>query len=252
MVRVRSTAKIPLKTFMNRGSYEQRFAYALDLNKQFFEKFRDGMKDNQVDCDEYERILKNILPENVRVRLKTYVKKLINMENPCVSTLANDFGDIIALEMRIPCRKLSDGKRVIDQCDANDFMHENFHLFTTLANPKHSAREYLSNNEYKFYNYFIYSISPKKFGIVERFKWQKNVQKFLGTRSLEKQINFLQTCRYFLLEESFAYKEGDKYGSTECFYKDFNFDKKIKILEKMLYKTIKNARKNLRSELKNE
>ena len=50
-------------------------------------------------------------------------------------------------------------------------------------------------------------------------------------------------CRYRLLEEKLAWDESKKYATKNINSKHFFFEEKIKIIEKMLYKLINEARK---------
>ena len=57
-------------------------------------------------------------------------------------------------------------------------------------------------------------------------------------------INFLQYCRYSLLDEKIAYEEGSKYFIHATNSKNYFFDEKIKMIENLIKETINNVRKN--------
>ena len=243
MLKINPSARLPLKTFVDKGSYQQRIEYAKKLNEKFSTILQERMLKGQIEPYEYKKILEDILPENIRIIFKTYIRKFLGQDNAYVSVSTNTYDEADKMEIQIPCRKLPDGSKVVDNIDSSIFMHENFHLFALLANPKHVARVTLSEKEGRFYENYIYTNMHSKFGIKERYKWKKGFKDFLGRKNLESQINFLQNCRYRLLEEKLAYAEGDKYGNPNSMNKFFYFEEKIKIIEKLLYKTLKKARK---------
>ena len=74
-----------------------------------------------------------------------------------------------------------------------------------------------------------------KFGIKEKSKFKKRLQEFLANRDSEKQINFLQRCRYNLTEEILAFKESEKYSNKSNNMTDWLFfEEKLRIIKKTL------------------
>ena len=244
MLKVKNSARLPLKDFIGKGSYQERIEHAKKLNAQFYTLLQSKAQDGLVLKSDFANLLKKVLPPNIDILLSTYVKKFLGNEGAYVLPLTDEHDEVVErMALRIPTRKLFDNTRVFDKRDANVIMHETFHLFASLANPKLVARITFTQKEVKFYNGYIYTNMHSKFGIRDRFNWKKGIKEFLGRKNLETQINFLQNCRYRLLEEKLAYAEGDKYGNPNSMNKFFYFEEKIKIIEKMLYKTLKKVRK---------
>ena len=244
MLKVKNSARLPLKDFIGKGSYQERIEQAKKLNAQFYTSLQSKAQDGVVLKSDFANLLEKVLPSNIDILLSTYVKKFLGNEDAYVLPLTDEQDEVVErMALRIPTRKLSDNTRVFDKRDAHVIMHETFHLFASLANPKHVARITFTEKENKFYNGYIYTNMHSKFKFKERFKWKKGLEDFLSSRSFDRQINFLQNCRYRLLEEKLAYQEGEKYGNSDYMSKFFFFDEKKKIVEKLLYKTIKRARK---------
>ena len=149
----------------------------------------------------------------------------------------------------VPSRKNLSGKEYLCSKDNYMIMHETFHLFSGISNPKHNARPFFDEEEQKFYRGRIYNnFETKKFGIKEKSKFKKRLQEFLSKRDSEKQINFLQRCRYNLTEEILAFKESEKYGNKSNNMADWLFfEEKLRIIKKTLYKTIMRVRKNTKT-----
>ena len=243
MVKVNNSVKIPLKEFLGKGSYEKRIEHAKEINAQFYQVVESKMLNGMLPVNEYKKTLQEFLPSNIKVKFKTYVKKFLGQDDAYVTTLMNDNDELDKFEIQIPCREYINKQRVIEKKDNNVSMHEMLHLFFAISNPKHTVRSCFNSTEYKFYEANIYTNMHSQFKLKDRLKWKKNLMQFLAKKSYKTQIDFLQNSRYRLLEEKLAYLEGEKYGNPDYMSKFFYFDEKIKIIEKMLYKTIKKARK---------
>lgn len=245
MLKVHSTAKLPLETLINKGSYKQRLAYAQELNAKLYNMTQAQVVDGTIHRVDFLDNIKKLLPQNIKIIFSTYTKKLLGNDYAYVTPLTNYLDDVEGMIVRIPCREKEGYSKVIDNRDLAITMHETFHLFASLANPKHTTRIHFNNNENKFYNRYIYSKTYSKFNLKEKLRWKQKLTDFLKDKKVENKINFLQNCRYRLIEENLAYKEGEKYGNKNYMSKYFYFEEKIKIIERELYKTIQKARKDL-------
>ena len=59
--------------------------------------------------------------------------------------------------------------------DFHVLAHENFHLFSTILNPKHAARDKFSNKDYMIYRKLFYKKMDVFFDFVEKFLWRLKV-----------------------------------------------------------------------------
>ena len=243
MLKITNSVAIPLKDFIGKGSCQERIKHAQKLNELFYNKLEAKMVEGTIPVEEYKKTLQEVLPENIKFYLKTYIKRLLCIDNAYVSMIINNYDEAEKFEIQIPSRKNLFEKRVINKKDSHLFMHEMFHLFVEMANPKFIARCNFNDTEYNFYQNWIYTRNSSKFKLKDRQKWEKALKEYLSYKNLEKQIDFLQNCRYRLLEEKLVYYEGKKFGGNNCMSQDFHFDKKIKIIKKLLYKAIQKARK---------
>ena len=243
MLKVLPSAKFPLKDFTGKGSYKERLEYAKILNAQFNELVQQNRKDGQITRFEYTKLLKNFIP-NIKIKVGSDLRGFLVKGNAYLTPWCNNYDEVMGMDLHIPHRKNSYGLKVFDKKDDYISTHETFHLFASLANPKHTARIDMSTTDYNFYNAYIYTNLHKNFKYKERREWEKGLKRYLDLKSSESAINFLQDCRYRLIEENLAYKEGEKFSEKEFkTNKNYFFEEKVKIIEKLLYKTIKKARK---------
>lgn len=261
MLKISSTARIPLKTFNNSGSVQQRIEYAKNLNAKFYEKLKTKIKYESISVKDYAKVLEEVLPENILAELHIKEKSLFNEYAGRLLIDGDEKNGVTNYILVLPYKKFipkkneteEDAKRILldDMCIA---MHENFHLFSSICNPKFVTRQlFYSQKENYIYKNYMYTNLHNNFNFINKLRWKNGLKGFLKTLSTEDRINFLQNCRYRLTEENIAYQEGAKYGENKFNTKYFYFEEKIKIIEKQLYKTIQEARKDLQEkQVKNE
>lgn len=251
MIKICSTARLPLKTFNNRGSAQNRLEFAKELNAKFYEKLKSKIKYDSVSVGDYANVLEEVLPENILAEIHIKEKTLFDQYAGKLIIEGDEKNGVTSYILVLPYKKFipkmneteGDTKRILvdDFCIA---MHENFHLFSSISNPKFVIRQlFKSKNESYVYKNYMYTNLHNSFNFLDKFRWKNGLKSFLKTLSIEDRINFLQNCRYRLTEENLAYKEGAKYGKNKFDIQYFYFEEKIKILEKQLYRSIQKARK---------
>ena len=109
MLKINPSARLPLKTFVDKGSYQQRIEYAKKLNEKFSTILQERMINGQIEPYEYKKILEEILPENIRIIFKTYIRKFLGQDNAYVAVSTNNYDEADKIEIQIPCRKISRG-----------------------------------------------------------------------------------------------------------------------------------------------
>lgn len=248
MIKVTPRTKLPLKTFINNGTYQKRIKYAQDLNAKFFEKIKNKIVDNSVSPKDYYTTLKELIP-SISFIIEEYESKGLFDGTKAQTVIEIDEYDratkyILQLPYTLHKYENTPQKRI----DLDKFylaMHENFHLFASICNPKHVIKQdFNSKLEAVIYKYTMYSDLHSKFGRSEKKSWKDTLENNIEPLSISEQINFLQNCRYRLLEEHLAWNESKKYATTKVINSNhFHFEEKIKIIEKLLYKLIKKARK---------
>ena len=248
MIKVTPKTRLPLKTFVNKGTYQQRLEYAQNLNAKFFKIIRTKMSKDSVSLSDYYRTLKDLIP-NINFNIAEYIRKGF-LDGTKAQTVINidKHERATKFTLEIPytfCEYIKSGKSNFDKrIHMDDFylaMHENFHLLASVSNPKHLTRQdFNSQLEADIYKYTMYSDIPSKFGFKEKREWKKNLKENIQPMTISEKINFLQNCRYRLLEENLAWNESKKYTTLkEVNVEHFHFEEKIKIIEKLLYKLIK-------------
>lgn len=255
MIKLMSTAKLPLSQC--KGTYSQRQDLAKSLNEKFYKNITKEFKQ------------KDISPEIITRGIKRITGGKINFEIIDSTDAPFQGANFLALNKKnsqeadhynifLPLNKYD---KSISLNDTSIFMHELFHFFCEISNPKHTRRmikayekDLLTKTE-SFYHKYLYSKTNNNLKDLSKEK----LPKFLNKLTTEEKIDFLQNSRYRLKEEKQAYKEGSKYYDriqdehleliTEKFSSEngnsYNFQEKINILEQQLKEVLINARKSL-------
>lgn len=250
MLRILPTAKFPLK--ICKGSYEERLALAKKLNHDFFCRISEKFTTNEVSFDVFEKTLKESTPYGIKVKTEDYGTK----KGLTCLTLNDNKNAIEGFKILLGSNPYSKG---IGLLNTDTSLHETFHFFCGLSNPKHSARavkmheKSLDNATEGFYREKFYT--RKEFN---KDELNENLNKFLKQLTPQEQIEFLQNSRYRLTEEYHCYDEGYKYLDhiqdnhpdliCEKIYgrekEEFNFPEKIKIVADKLKEVIAELRKS--------
>lgn len=248
-----NTAKFPLKFV--KGSYEQRINLAKALNEKFYLRITKEFKTKDVKPDVFERHLKQVTGNKITLKIfdstdEPFVGNTFLGVNPKNQNEADRFN------IYLPLNKYD---KTLSLNDTNLFMHEFFHFFFSIVNPKHARRmivkceKNLSEKSDSFYNEYLYHKNVD----LESLK-NKVLPAFLKELTDDEKINFIQSSRYRLTEELHAYQEGTKYYDKiqddhlnliqEKFTCDggesYNFQDKIEILKSLLKDTLNQIRTN--------
>lgn len=252
MIELIKTAKLPLK--ICKGTYEERFELAKKLNKKFFERLSPQFKTKDITPDTFEKTLKEIPDANIKFSITDssehhfYGATILN-KNPEKPFEADRY------KIYMPLNRYD---KSISLNDTNVFMHETFHYFCELANPKHNRRNIrlyekgLAKDSEKFYNKCLYTKKNIDNELLENFQ----LPVFLVEMDKPDRIDILQSFRYRLKEELDAWKEGHKYYNkiqdehtdivSEKFDcdngDDYKFKEKIEIIERVLKKEFQELR----------
>ena len=107
--------------------------------------------------------------------------------NPYFAVIKNKEDEIYKLKLMVPSRKNLSGKEYLCSKDNYMTMHETFHLFAGISNPKHNIRPFFDDSEQEFYSGRIYNyFETKKFGIKEKLRFKKRLQEFLSKYKYSK------------------------------------------------------------------
>jgi len=236
------TTHLPLKKA--RGTVEQRLQKAIQMNDCFYDRIKDKIQKKDITGLMYERQLKKVTGVPSLIIKITEFIPLFEKSRKSSTVMRIDAADlkqhghIMALPYDAYTQRIS-GRSV------NTFMHENLHLLEKLVNPKYNARtKIMINKGYdiaavdKFFNENLYTKSTLK---------PESLTSFLSGKSISEKIDTLQYLRYQLMQEKHAheYVDANLEKFKELYAKDchiefsktsgkYEFDKKIKILEKEL------------------
>lgn len=251
MTKVRSTAKLPLKHFMGKGSCDKRMRYARKLNHDFFEKIKPELKTGEISPVLYRKVLKSLIPEKINVHISPLSEVMSAHGAKGAVTMIGD-DEFTGFKISLPYIK-SFGKRnknaKIPTRIISTMMHENYHLFSGISNPKYLARcNFKDLREFKVYEENLYGKTKGQFGVKKII----NIMKYLKTISIEERINFLQNCRYRLTDEHNAFAEGARYSMGKYNYVPFEFYTQISFLEMLLYLNLQKVRKRNKLEFGNQ
>ena len=242
MVKVFPNTPLIINNVLQKSPITKGLIKAQNLNAEFFSITNKKMQKGYVTVKDLKTALLKFLPQNYKLKIKALEP---GQEGYMISILDEV---ILGLENDIPnIQNLKDAKFGKDKLHL--IMHETFHLFKELTEPKFKAR--LSSDKYliagttkKFFYKYVYPIIPNQTNNNWQKALEKRLNKYLSTLSSKKeQIDALQRLRYKIIDEALAFNESVKYGADVNYNKEFAFKDKYKIIEKTLIDKFNGRRK---------
>lgn len=249
MIGITKLAKLPLE--YSKGTDFEKIELAKKLNAELFEKISKKFRSDEISFDTFKKAVKETLPGKSSVKImKTEERGVYGYTSFDSKHNVNITGFMIHLP------ESKNGKISLDT--VGTFMHETFHYFSQMAAPKETRRiakalETGYKNKFDMvYDMFLYT--DFNFGMTNL---SKTLDNFLSSLNTEQKIDFLQYCRYNLRNEANAFSEGEKYARlSRDLFKDkdsirifdstaYNFDIKIKLLNKKLKQVMKDNRNKI-------
>lgn len=253
MIRILKTAKLPIEVCS--GSPQKRLELAKKLNSELFNRLSKKYLTNELPCDVFEKAVIDSTPANINVNI-------LRLKNAYLDGGLTDLSynpEINAIEGINIYLPLNRPENTVRLYSTDTSLHETFHYFSHLTNPKHSAREakmYEIGLDAKTEEFYKKNLYTKKEFNPEELK--KSLDNYLKDFSKREQIEFLQNSRYRMSEEYNAYDEGFKYLDKiqdehpdlicEKIYgrekEEYSFPEKIKIVADKLKEVIDEYRKS--------
>ena len=225
-----------------RGPVTSGLVKAQELNAEFYQLANEKMKKGFMTTEELKTILLKFIPHDLKLRLQPFSKNYLEEDGFYFRTK-----NLLTIGIKASKEGLDDiAKYKIQKKDDYLLLHETFHLFADILNPKINTRLKTCNKPIaKFFQRNIYS----GISILDQLlNWQKRFEnrlnKFLATMPEEKQVNALQFFRYAIINEALAFNESVKYGSKINANKKYAFEEKYKIIEKTLIEKMDKIRKS--------
>ncbi len=252
MLKISPDVKLPLN--LSKGSYSERLKNAQKLTDKFFDKISGAFTEKDISPDVFEKTIKDVLPSKVNYKLGSSNGK--DLEGAVVlCTSEKKPSEISLYKIYFPTNPY-DGKISIYKTDS--FMHEMFHFFCEIFNPKHTAKAAeLAESRFRYYDDFFYNeyLYNKHCNDLNNLK-DVLLPDILKNMPISEKILFLQNSRYRLLEEVKAWENGHKYGVKnqelhkdlipEVVYVDdgceFQLKEKLQIVTEALKTVFKEAR----------
>ncbi len=225
-----------------KGPVTSGLVKAQELNAEFYQLANEKMKKGFMTIEEMKYVLsKNFIQKNFKLDVRP-----VNMWTSQTLGYFHRFKNNLYLGVKASKDgATSHHKYKIKKYDSEFLMHETFHLFVSLLNPKINARVNSINKPIaNFFEKNIYSsisILDKLFNWPKRF--ENRLNKFLATMPEEKQVNALQFFRYAIINEALAFNESMKYGSKVNINKKCAFEEKYEIIERTLIEKMEKIRK---------
>lgn len=220
-----------------KGTVDHRKQRAFNLLKLFSEKLDDEfLKSKQLTPKKVEKLIYEVLPEK---NICFSVEKSPECEN-CFSYYSDLKNQILTFLIELK----TNSRNKLDKKDKNSILHETWHLFETLLNPKYTARNQLFSDleldkYYSFYEKYLY---PGKNYPKEAISI--NLNSFIKKFNTEKQLHILQSLRYDLIGELNAYTVANNFAPENLdICKCYKFEEKINLITD-LFKEIIRAHKN--------
>ena len=244
-----SKSQFPLR--IARGTPQERIQKAVSYTDRFFENIIDCFQNGDVSPKKFESVLKKTAGSKVGIEID-------QSSNRGGITYRNytENGEQIGYAILLPYNTFS---QKISKMTTKTFMHEVFHFFDHLLNPKYNKRIHnLTNSGYNTYD--IGAFYNKNIYTKENLT-SKTLNDFLEGRPAQEQIDCLQYFRHGLKLEQNAYTKTAKYQQMmENYYKDsinyhetpyrygeYNLPKKIKLIEKKLAQILTTERAKIQN-----
>src|SRR5574344_40754 len=234
-----------------KGSPQKRREFVQNLNKHIFDTFQTTSKDDKYQTKDLIKIIKKILPEKKKIKIKEFDTKKYKDFDGASDLLYDDYGNITGQTLELPTEKGTFGADVVITA-----RHEVTHILDVLSNPKYPARTQMMTQKNKYVGNFndwysdtLYNIEKYKTDAekADRLKVVKEkTEQFLKRKTNVDKINYIQDARYTLETERNAYKEqmkeakrqesqGKQVKKTDLYDWDkaFLFTEKIELLKQM-------------------
>lgn len=243
------TTHLPLKLIS--GSPEVRIQKAKKLTNECFNSLMKNASVKGISLDTFRNTLRKVSGGKMRIDVMDNMGQLLAQTGPTV----NDDAVIIGHSMLLPVNS----KDRLSLFDIEVFMHEAFHFFDSITNPKYMKRICTLLSKYeglgqpsniqKFYKDEIYNE-----GLLKRpdLRW------FLKGMQNQKKIDILQYYRYQIIREINAYKAGSEYGRkahrfmskingfdsgpSKVLYEGYQFKQKLALIEDELFRILQEER----------
>ena len=233
--------KLPYK--IARGSANDRIKKAIQYSDKFFDNIKDTFKKGDISTRTFASVLRKTAGGKVGIDV---IESLQPGAVIYPSLDAN--GVFIGHTILLPVNAFS---KKISAMSTKTFMHEVFHFFDHLLNPKYNRRT--ANLINSGISYEIGPFYTEKVYTKEKLT-NKMLDDVLKGLTSQQKIDALQYFRYNLILERNAYQESAKYqrmmekalntGYREETYKgsQYHFDEKIKLIEEKLLRVIQKER----------
>ena len=252
MLKISPDVKLPLN--LSKGSYPGRIEKAQKLTDKFFDKISGAFTEKDISPDVFVKNIEEVLPSKVNYKFESSNGK--DLEGSVILCTTEQKPSEISLYKILFPTNPYDGKISIYKTDS--FMHEMFHFFCAMCNPKHIAKTAeLAESSFRYYDDFFYNeyLYNKHCNDLNNLK-EVLLPDILNNMPISEKVLFLQNCRYKLLEEVKAWENGHKYGvKNQELHKDlipevvyvndgseFQLKEKLQIVTEALKTVFKEAR----------
>ena len=248
---------INFSTMYTRGSQKSRNRIIHKMSDNIYvgviKKYSTSSPDKKfISIKEIKDIFRKILPEPLHLNIKKLIKKNPDADGS-IYTLCSDKG-IYGYKINIPVKN-----NLMHIKNIPILMHETTHLLDFAVNTKHNAvfGKFVNNPMFdkvvELYEKFYYTIED-----FSRFRIKYETKKLLKDMTNEDKLLALKYLKLNVETEKNAYDatifyaerlrmlRRDIRGYDGLKSSDFNFRTKIKLLDKMRYKIIKQERNKIR------
>lgn len=266
MIKSKLANTVRLPFYIVKGSIAQRQGKAEQFTNKVVNNISGPLKQNDVSLAKLAKLIKEVLPSNLRV----FIIKCENQNpEPQISRVFTKDNRIIEQQIEL----ILDENNKIGSSQIPAIAHEIRHLADSIYHPKILAREQivvnkaLDTDKYtKFYEEEIYvkeyyEGKKDKAYIIKYIRHR--IEKVLRGLTSQDKIDFLQCIRYDMIGEYNAFKTTKKYAKklnkdnvplvenlVNDQTKDFILEEKINLLKNMIYELIKEERGKHRAKLK--
>lgn len=234
MIKIYDSAKLPYS--ICKGSVKERKQLAEHLLCKFLTKLKPEIKNGIITTGRVKENIKSVLPvKNIMLDVISNID-----DESCTGYLKTTADRKKIIQNYIMALK-TNSKGKINHSGYQTLIHEAWHFFEFICNPKMQIRfAHINNFEEMevFYEKHLYN----HLNIVSENNLRKMIRKLLKKYSNQEKIDIIQQWRYNLVSEENAFLAEMKYGRGYEF-KNMFYEKKINLLEDYLKKIISEERR---------
>ena len=263
MIKLGTSAKLPYS--ISRGSAKARFKNAAEYNNKLFNSLKTHIFLKEIPFPamtaEVKKLANNI---DVKIYENFFQTSQIPAKTKMLLRRNGASTELCRFDILLPAKY--EYSNSLNPNETYVAFHETRHLFDQIFMPKITQRTLIANEKptidtkwfMHFYHDVFYTVKPAKLQDIKQ-----KLNNYLAAHSDCDKVDILQLLRYLMTTEKHAFADGLKFqkkadkifgGKTKDVITadEYNFPKKIKLVEKKLREVLNKMRKENAKQIQNQ